>query len=67
MNVPKWVVHHIGPDDVFPADGMLDAIKKAHAINKGHIENGGYFDTAVERPYMTFGFAVPKRETEMDA
>lgn len=29
----RWYVHVQGPDDLIPADGMLDAMQKAHATN----------------------------------
>jgi hypothetical protein len=59
-----WVVHVLGPDDVLPAAGMLDAVRQAHAINAASIEPGGYYGDATEdRPYMTYVWAVPKKES----
>lgn len=33
----RWYVHIQGPDDLEPADGMLDAMQKAARINYGNL------------------------------
>jgi hypothetical protein len=59
-----WVVHVKGPDDVLPADGMLDAIRQAHAINEEAVGPDGYYGLAtVDRPFMTYVWAVPTKES----
>ena len=59
-----WIVHVSGPDDVLPADGMLDAIRQAHAINESAVGPGGYYGEATEdRPFMTLVWAVPTKES----
>lgn len=62
----KWVVHVLGPDDVLPATGMLDAFRQAHAINAEALAPDGYYGGAVEdRPFMTYVWAVPTREDQL--
>jgi len=58
----QWQVWHMGPDDIYEATGMLDAIKQAHAINAAAVEAGGYYDTDIDRPFMTLGWAIPIRK-----
>lgn len=59
-----WVVHVKGPDDILPADGMLDAIRQAHAINEATVGPDGYYGRATEdRPLMTYVWAVPTKES----
>lgn len=59
-----WVVHVAGPDDVLPATGMLDAFRQAHEINSHSM--AGYYNTAVDRPFMTYCWASPQRESDLE-
>jgi hypothetical protein len=64
LDKEPWVVHVTGPDDILPADGMLDAIRQAHAINESAVGPGGYYGEATgDRPFMTFVWAVPAKES----
>jgi hypothetical protein len=56
----RWYVHVQGPDDLIPADGMLDAMRKAARINS---ENVSYLEGR-GRPVTAFtplSWAVPVR------
>lgn len=54
----RWYVHLQGPDDLIPADGMLDAMRKAHA------DNASVLTFLEERshsigPHTPFSWAIP--------
>lgn len=55
----RWYVHIQGPDDMEPAEGMLDAMQKAHAFNTGAVR---WLEVrSDERPYAPLVWAIPIR------
>ena len=52
----SWRVHVTGPDEYLPAEGQLDAILQANAINAG-----AAITAADANPYAPFVWATPER------
>ena len=57
----KWIVHIVGPDDVIPKAGELDALRSANAVN---IEIEKARRPHADDPNYPFAIALAKRSEE---